>query len=130
MERQITLTLSDNALQRAAGLAALVSRPLEDVLAETLEVSLPDLGAPSTLPPIAGLDDHEVLALTRARMESRQNARMSELLDRQQAGVLDGDERVELDGLYQVYLRLWLRQSEVLAEAVRRGLCEPQPLRA
>lgn len=49
-----------------------------------------------------------------------------ELLDRQQAGVLTGDERVELNGLYQAYLRLWLRQSEALAEAVRRGLCEAQ----
>jgi len=126
MVNQITLTLSDNALQRAAGLAALVSRPLEDVLAETLEISLPDIGAPSTLPPIASLHDHEVLALARAQMESQQSARLSELLDRQQAGVLTGDERVELNGLYQAYLRLWFRQSEALAEAVRRGLCEPQ----
>jgi len=88
-------------------------------------MSLPDIGSPPPLPPIAGMLDHEVLTLARAQMESRQSARMSELLDRQQAGVLAGDERVELNGLYQAYLRLWLRQSEALAEAARRGLCEP-----
>jgi len=130
MVNQITLTLSDSALQRAADLAALVSRPLEAVLAETLEISLPDIGAPSIIPPIASLDDPEVLALARIRMENQQSTRMSDLLNRQQAGVLSADERVELNGLYQAYLRLWLRQSEALAEAVHRGLCELPAARA
>lgn len=71
MEQQITLTLSDTILKRAAGLAAIVSRPVEKILAETLEFSLPDLGA-EKLPPIAGLSDQELLALSQARMDSKQ----------------------------------------------------------
>jgi len=128
MERQITLTLSDAAFKRAAGLASVVSRPLEDVLAETLEVALPDLGGSAMLPPIASLSDQEVLALAHTRMESQQSARLSELLDRQQAGILTEEERTELYGLFQIYLRLWLRQSEAMAEAASRGLREPLPV--
>lgn len=122
MVRQITLTLSDTALKRATELASLISRPVEDVLAETIEVSLPDLGGATALPPIMSLSDEEIAAFTHAQMESKQNKRFSDLLDLQQRGVLTDNERLELHGLYQTYLRLWLRQSEALAEATRRGL--------
>lgn len=124
MEQQITLTLSDTLLKRAAGLAAAVSRPIEKILAETLEMALPDVGA-EKLPSVASLSDKEVLALSQAHMESKQSSRLSVLLDKQQAGALTERERVELYSLYQNYQRLWLRQSEALAEAVRRGLRQP-----
>lgn len=124
MEQQITLTLSDTLLQRAAGLAAAVSRPIEKILAETLEMALPDVGA-EKLPSVASLSDEEVLALSRAHMESKQSSRLSVLLDKQQAGTLTERARAELYSLYQNYQRLWLRQSEALAEAVKRGLREP-----
>jgi hypothetical protein len=124
MEQQITLTLSDTLLKRAAGLAAVVARPTESILAETLEMALPDLGT-ETLPPVAGLSDEEVLALSQVQMESKASARLSDLLDKQQAGALEEKERSELHDLHQTYLRLWLRQSEALAEAVKRGLREP-----
>jgi hypothetical protein len=124
MEQQITLTLSDTLLQRAAGLAAAVSRPIEKILAETLEMALPDVGG-EKLPSVASLPDEEVLALSQAHMESKQSSRLSVLLDKQQAGALTERERVELYSLYQNYQRLWLRQSEALAEAVKRGLREP-----
>lgn len=125
MVRQITLTLSDTALKRATELASLISRPVEDILAETIEVSLPDLGGAATLPPITSLSDEEISALTHAQMENKQNQRFSDLLDMQQRGVLTDEERAELHGLYQTYLRLWLRQSEALAESVQRGLRKP-----
>jgi len=124
MDQQITLTLSDTLLQRAAGLAAVVSRPIEKILAETLEMALPDVGA-EKLPSVAGLSDEEVLALSRVQMESKASSRLSDLLDKQQAGTLKEKERTELHGLHQTYLRLWLRQSEALAETVKRGLREP-----
>ncbi|MCI0694040.1 hypothetical protein L0337_18785 [candidate division KSB1 bacterium] len=124
MEQQITLTLSDTLLKRAAGLAAAVSRPIEKILAETLEMALPDVGA-EKLPSVASLSDEEVLALSQARMENKQSSRLSVLLDKQQAGALTERERAELYSLYQNYQRLWLHQSEALAEAVRRGLRQP-----
>jgi hypothetical protein len=124
MEQQITLTLSDTLFKRAAGLATVVSRPIEKILAETLEMALPDVGA-EKLPSVATLSDEEVLALSQAQMESKQSARLSDLLDKQQAGALTERERAELYRLYQNYQRLWLCQSEALAEAVKRGLREP-----
>jgi len=124
MEQQITLTLSDTVLDRAAGLAGLLARSVEEVLTKTLEITLPDVGS-GTLPSVANLSDNEVLALAQLQMENKQSARFSDLLDKQQAGILTAPERSELSSLFQTYQRLWLRQSEALAEAVRRGLREP-----
>lgn len=124
MNQQITITLSEAALQRAINLAGVIARPIEKFLAETLELALPDIGA-EVLPPVATLPDEEVLALTQTRMNTRQDAHLSELLEKQQAGNLNDPERVMLNSLFQTYLRLWLRQSEALAEAVKRGLREP-----
>jgi len=105
-------------------LASLVARRVEDILAETLEISLPDIGGDVALPSLASLSDDEVLALAQIRMESLQSERLSALLNKQQAGILAEEERSELNGLFQAYLRLWLRQSEALAETANRGLRE------
>ncbi len=124
MNQQITITLSEAALERAINLASVVARPIEKLLAETLELALPDIGA-EVLPSVTALPDEEVLALAQARMDARDNAYLSELLEKQQAGNLNEKERVALHSLNQTYLRLWLRQSEALAEAVKRGLRKP-----
>jgi hypothetical protein len=55
-------------------------------------------------------------------MASQQSQRLSELLDRQQAGKLTLDEQPELWVLMRVYERGQLHKAEALAEAVRRGL--------
>ena len=49
----------------------------------------------------------------------------SELLDRQQAGILTEAERPELWVLMQTYQFLLLRKAQALSEAVSRGLQEP-----
>ena len=123
MTRQITLTLPDEVLDRAQGLAEVMGRPVETVLADALALALPDL--PTTGPSIVNLPDAEVLALTQARMLATEDQRLSVLLAKQQAGQLAAVERPELLALFQAYLHLWLRQSEALAEAVRRGLRPP-----
>jgi hypothetical protein len=71
------------------------------------------------------LSDEQVLALCKAKMQPSQGHRSSELLKAQQEGKLGESERLELLALMQVYDQLWIRQSEALAEAVRRGLQEP-----
>ncbi len=123
MARQITLTLPDEVLERAQGLAEALDRPIEAVLADALALALPDL--PATEPPVGDLPDADVLALAQARMPAPDSERLSTLLEKQQAGQLAIAERPELLSLFQAYLRLWLRQSEALAEAVRRGLRPP-----
>ena len=75
--------------------------------------------------PVASLSDEEVLALAGAQMEPTQGRRLSELLEKQREGELTEGERSTLLALMQVYNQLWIRQSEALAEAVRRGLRKP-----
>jgi hypothetical protein len=59
------------------------------------------------------------------RLEPKVDRRLSELLDHQQAGTLSDIEQAELAALMRVYEMGLLRQSQALAEAVRRGLREP-----
>ncbi|MGQ9873163.1 hypothetical protein [Leptodesmis sp.] len=58
-------------------------------------------------------------------MEPEQDARLSELLDLQQSGLLEKDERSELQTLMQIYQEGLLRKATALSEAVNRGLMEP-----
>jgi len=74
---------------------------------------------------VALLSDGDVLALSKVQMRPAQGRRLSALLERQREGALDEKEHPELLALMQVYDQLWIRQSEALAEAVRRGLREP-----
>jgi hypothetical protein len=124
MSTQITLNLPDEVYRRAENMARLTGRSVADVLAETVEASLSLLGAESS-PPIPSLSDREVLALADSSMDEQQGQRLSELLDRQQAGTLTPSERFELLALMQAYDEALLRRSIGLAEAVRRGLRPP-----
>jgi hypothetical protein len=63
--------------------------------------------------------------LTQLEMEPAQDSRLSELLDKQQAGTLNSTEPQELDHLMQIYREGLLRKATALAEAVKRGLMEP-----
>ena len=58
-------------------------------------------------------------------MKSAQGGRLTELLEKQRESLLTESERPELLALMQIYDQLWVRQSEALAEAVRRGLRPP-----
>lgn len=60
--------------------------------------------------------------LTELRMEPDQDVRLSELLDRQQAGFLLENERLELQSLMQIYQEGLLRKATALSEAVKRRL--------
>jgi len=72
--------------------------------------------------PIEALSDSDVLAQTRLQLPADRGQRLSELSAERRAGVLSPEKQQELLGLTQIYQRYWLRQSEALAEAVRRGL--------
>jgi hypothetical protein len=69
--------------------------------------------------------DEDVLAAADATMPAEQDRRLSELLDRQQAGLLTPPERSELTALMQLYQDRQLRKARGLREAVLRGLREP-----
>lgn len=125
MTRQVTLTLLDETYNRAEWLAQLTSRRVADILADTIELSLPPLRKPPSATPVTQLSDQEVLALSEMQMEQDKDRRLSLLLDKQQAGQLTDLERPELLALMQLYQEQLLRKAQGLAESVRRGLREP-----
>src|SRR5688572_7778164 len=104
MSAQVTLTLPDDILRRAESLARRVGRPVEDVLAETIELSLRPLGVGrDEAEPVADWSDEDVLAASDAALPAAADQRLSELLDRQQADALTPPEQAELTALMQLY---------------------------
>jgi lactam utilization protein B len=126
MSRRVTLELPDEVLDRAERLAVLAHRDVTEVLAEAVAAMLPPVEiVPQASQAVSELSDAEVLKLADLRLSPRQDRRLSELLDQQQAGAMTHSERAQLSALVQVYEANWLRQAEALAEAVRRGLRGP-----
>lgn len=125
MNTQVVLNLPEDTYRRAAQFAAYARRDLTEVLTATLATALPTSEAINQLNGIAKLPDREVLALTKLCMEPKADRRLSELLDRQQAGELNDRDNAELAALMRLYEINLLRQSQALAEAVERKLIPP-----
>lgn len=126
MSTQITITLPDEVYQRAERFARLANRDVASVLADTIQLSIPLIREDILdLEPVSDLSDEQMLALIELQMEPVQDARLTHLLDRQQAGLLNEDERLELQTLMQTYQEQLLRKATALSEAVRRGLIKP-----
>ena len=121
---QVLINLPEETYRRARRLAQLTRRDVADVLADTLDLSLPPLGD-SAEPALAQMKDEQVLALVELRLSEEEDERLSELLDSQQAGTLDDAERPELVRLMQQYQEGVLLKAEALAEGVRRGIIPP-----
>ena len=128
MSTQVTLTLPDALWERAGVLARRTGRDVTDLLAETIELSLNPLGACAAERPVENWADQDLLAAVDAQLSPADDQRLSELLDRQQAGALAAAEQAELRALMQAYQDGLLRKAQTLREAVRRGLRErPAP---
>ncbi len=126
MNTQVTLTLPDELYEHARRWAIITQRDLSETLTDALAIVLtPVYTTPRLERPVSSLPDEDVLALSKAQMRPAQGRRLSKLLENQREGMLTRNERPELLALMQVYEQLWIRQSEVLAEAVRRGLRKP-----
>jgi len=126
MDTQVTVTLPSELYEHAKRWATLTRRDLSETLADALALVLnPVSKTPVRKKPVATLPDRQVLALCHAQLKSNPGRRLSELLRRQREGTLNEKSRRELLALMQTYDQLWIRQSEALAEAVRRGLRQP-----
>lgn len=126
MQRQVTITLSDDLYEHAQRWAVIMHRDVPDTLMSIIADSLLPAQIASNLEiPVSSLTDREVLALAGTKMADEPGRRMGDLLERQREKRLAENERRELLALMQVYNQLWVRQSEALAEAVRRGLRDP-----
>ncbi len=123
MSTQITITLPDTIYERDRSLANMTGLRVADILATTIELSLPSLSTesePGTS--MAELSDEQVLVLADSWMEPARVQQLSILLDRQQAGILSDDERKTLLTLMDHYHTGLFRKAQALQEAVRRGL--------
>jgi hypothetical protein len=126
MSTKVAITLTDEAYQQVERFSRLANRDVASVLAETIYASIPYVGEDvAELEPVADLPDEQVLALTQLQMEPEQDAELSRLLDRQQAGLLTQVEQLSLQSLMQIYQEGLLRKATALNEAVKRGLIEP-----
>jgi hypothetical protein len=126
MSTKVTITIPDDVYQRVERFARLANRDVASILSDTIELSIPPVSADVTdLEPISILSDEQVLLLTQLQMEPDQDTRLSELLERQQAGILIEDEYAELQTLMQIYQEGLLRKATALSEAVKRKLIEP-----
>ena len=126
MYTQVLVNLPEDVYRRAKRLAQLTAREVSDILADTIEWTLPSLPSQfEDAKPIPSLSDDEVLNLAELQMDAAQNQKLSELLYAQQAGVLTDKKRSELWGLMQIYQEGLLRKARALNEAVKRGLREP-----
>ena len=101
-------------------------RDVADVLRDMVTLAMPDMAfdREPTIPARA-LENAEVLALADLQLAPEQDHRMSALLHRQQAALLDEAERRELATLMQAYQEGMLVKARALEEAVRRGLRPP-----
>ena len=126
MSTQVTITLPDEVYRRVERLAQLTSRNIADVLSDTIKLSIPELSLQTEIiESVARLSDDRVIALTQLQLEPEQDERLSELLDRQQEGIITETEQIELSNLMQIYQEGLLRKATALKEAVQRRLMEP-----
>lgn len=125
-QTQVTITLTDDLYEHAQRWAAITRRGLDETLTNALAIVLTPVYSESMLDqPVEALSDNKLLTTVKVRMQPEQGKRLEELLALQREGRLSSRQRNELQALMQVYDQLWLRQSEALAEAVRRGLIDP-----
>ena len=124
MSMEILITLPDEVYQRAQQAAQQADQDIAIMLANTIQKSMPTVGYFGT-EPVSSLSDSQVLALTELQMQPAQDQRLSELLDRQQAGTLTEGQPAELHDLMEIYQEGLRRKASALSEAVQRGLMEP-----
>jgi hypothetical protein len=123
---QVTLTLPDELYEQAKRWATITQQELSETLTDALTIALtPVHTTPKLEKPVSSLSDEDVLALSQVQMNPLQGQRLSELLKKQREETLTRTSRSELLALVQLYEQFWIRQSEALAEAVRRGLRTP-----
>lgn len=120
----VTLDLPEAVAEQARKFAALTGQTVDAVLVETLGAALSPMGFADDEGSLACASDAHVLALADSTMAPDSDARLSELLDLQQAAEITASQHDELTALMQCYQAGLLRKASAMREAVRRGLRE------
>jgi len=110
-------------MERANQWALLTQRDLAQTIVDALQIVLaPVQHSIGVQPDIAMASDQDVLSLCSVKMKPAQGKRLNVLLAKQREEQLTLTDQSELLALMEIYNQLWIRQSEALVEAVRRGL--------
>lgn len=126
-DRTITLTLPDALYERARETAKTSHRSLEDVLTQSIAISLPPLE--NDLPPeirsefaaLSLLSDAELLKIAKSTMAKAKQKRLERLADLQKQRQLKEAEQRELQQLFNEGKRVMLRKAEAFRLLGRRG---------
>ncbi len=122
----ITLTLSEQTMERAQQAAAALKRPIEDVLNDILMAVLPDVhDAPedmqAELTRLTWLDSQALWHVARSQMSAESQEQMRRLTHRQGQQPLTMEEQEQLDKLRQEYGRITLVKARAYALLSLRG---------
>ena len=124
MSTQLMLDLPENLVARARTIAKRAGQSVNDLLAESIELSLKPWST-ALEGDIRQYGDEEVLKACDLELAAEDDRLLTELLRRQQAEALSVHEQAELASLMQVFQEGLVRKAEALREAVRRGLRPP-----
>jgi hypothetical protein len=123
----ITLSLPEPLYQRAREAAQVANRPLEQVLTQSIALSLPALESdlPATirseLAALPLLSDAKLWTIARGTMDKRKQARLQTLAEAQKHRSLTLVEKAELGQLMDEAELVMLRKAEAYHLLARRG---------
>jgi len=123
----ITLTLPEALYERARETALAASLSLEQVLTQSIALSLPSLeddlptDMRSELAALSLRSDDELWAIARSAMDVRQQARLQALADAKKRRALTASEQSTLAQLMDTAEHVLLRKAEAYRLLARRG---------
>lgn len=115
--QRITIDLPEAIFQQLVRIAELTHQPVEVLVAQSVIGNLPpsvDSASPELQPEflrMQSLTNEELLSIAQSQVEPSQHKRQTELLTKNEAGLLTSEERQELTALRQVADHLMLRKA-------------------
>ena len=125
--RTVTLTLPQTLYERARETAQAIDRPVEQVLIQSIAISLPILETdlpPDVLADLGALpltSDDELWSIARSKMDNDQQTLLQDLAEAQKHRSLTSNEQADLDKLMNQAERVMLRKAEAYHLLARRG---------
>ena len=124
--QSVTLHLSEPIIRRAHQAANALQRPIEDVLTNILDATLPNIShAPvemqADLARMAWLSDQELWAIAHEMMSEKEQTQLRYLSDLQTQRALILEEKETLSALRQTYGRVTVRKARAYALLSLRG---------
>ncbi len=115
MVEKVTVELPEELIQQVQTVARRTQRSFDEVLAEWIRLA-------GSEPVLELLSDDELLAVCDGQLDAPHQDDLSDLLERNQEGALDGVERRRLHDLMRTYRAGLVRKAQALKVAVNRGL--------